>query len=282
MNQPKTVRAAGMGKFEYHRLFVADEQLTHAEVRVMAVLWDFSDRFCDESRPGRARIQSSAHVSRRKCDEALKKLLDGGYLTLRQEGGRGEGGKPLASVYALSIPPHWPEHSLPLRGNDPVDNPRGSSPLRGKERRGSSPLREQQFPPEGAALSPSGSTTLPPEGEPIRSLSYPDQIHASDAAGAPPPAHAHASPARGQLDDAESLDWGSADATAQEPDPYAWGTSTPGAEDDRPAQESAPTEPIPSTKQPAQDTAATDLAIGSGRQALREYLARAKTETTTR
>lgn len=96
-----------MDKFEYHKRMTADRALTHAEYRLLATLWDYADADGTNIHPGRERMEQHSTLSDKKVRDALRKLLDAGYIVETTKGGRVKGGRGLATVYRLSIPQAW-------------------------------------------------------------------------------------------------------------------------------------------------------------------------------
>lgn len=96
-----------MDKFEYHKRMTADRDLSHAEHRLLATLWDYSDPDGTNIRPGRERMVDHSTLGERTVRVALNALLDRGYLVKTTGGGRGKGGRGLATIYRLSIPQAW-------------------------------------------------------------------------------------------------------------------------------------------------------------------------------
>jgi hypothetical protein len=84
-------------------------------------------------RPGVARLKEDTNLSERSIRDMLAKLVDAGWLKLSAHGGR-RGGRGMANVYSLTIPPHlWITN--PARGAPPQDvplNPAGDAPYQPK------------------------------------------------------------------------------------------------------------------------------------------------------
>lgn len=282
--QPISMKETGMGKFEYHKQLVADRHLKgEGRLRVLLAMWDYSDKDGRRIRPGRERLMRHTNLKSSATDAALKFLVGNGYLVVQNEGGRGRGGRGLATVYELGVPGHWPKE-IDADGQPRSENtPSWREVLRGETSCDDGTFGGETSRRDEETSRRDGQNPPPPRdpSDPFHTPSHHHEI----SAGAHPP-----EPASGELDwgadaDGDSraqsyctngLDWSSAQ------DEQGWDTSTPGAEGDRVTQVSAPTEPAPSTKQPAQDTPAADQAIGPGYQAFLEYRARAKTDTTTR
>lgn len=77
--------------------------LSHAEYRVLMILFSYSDEKGRNIRPGKDRIVKESRASEPTVRKALHELIRTGWIVLTEEGGN-QHGKGKANVYALSTP----------------------------------------------------------------------------------------------------------------------------------------------------------------------------------
>lgn len=82
---------------------VRGADLTHAEFRVLMILFSYSSENGRNIRPGKERIVRDARASEPTVRKALRELQRKGWIVLTEEGGN-QHGKGKANVYALSTP----------------------------------------------------------------------------------------------------------------------------------------------------------------------------------
>ncbi|PWF82353.1 hypothetical protein DEJ38_06550 [Kocuria rosea] len=127
--QAKTPGDKGF-KFWWHKMATRDGELTAAQYRVLMAVWDYTDEHGRNAFPGRDGIARGSACAPRTVDRTLPVLTAGCYLTVMDEGGRGKGGRGLATVYALGVPTHWqdetPANVTGVSEVSPVDNETGN------------------------------------------------------------------------------------------------------------------------------------------------------------
>lgn len=195
-----TMSSAGMDKFEWHRRVVSDPGIkTLPQLRTLLALWDFSDKHGRNVRPGRQLLIERSQVRKSSLDAALRFLVKQGYLVVRSEGGRGRGGRGLATVYELGVPALW----ITQETSQPTGVFSGET--------------SQDF----AETSQDSALNLPTGWDPSE-----EHQKNRPSSSAHPPADALHSTATGTDDDGNPCDWDLSTPTPRLPryaDEYDWG-----------------------------------------------------------
>lgn len=91
-----------MNKFEYLKIVVADERITHAELRVLIAFWNYVDNKELCAFPSINMISKASTVSERVVKRCISSLENKGFLiTVKKGGGRGS-----STARRLSLPQH--------------------------------------------------------------------------------------------------------------------------------------------------------------------------------
>ena len=260
-----------MSKFEYHKHAVSDRGLKgEARFRVLVAMWDYSDKDGKRIRPGRERLMRHTNLKSSATDAALKFLVGNGSLVRQNEGGRGRGGRGLATVYELGVPGHWPKE-IDADGQPRHENtPSWREVLRGETSRDDGTFSGETSRRDGETSRRDG-TNPPPPRDPSDLSQTPSHHHRSSAGAQPP------EPASGGLDWGADAD-GDSHAQAHSAEDFDWDIT----EDDRDAHEAPQAEPTPAQTRPPQDAPPAAQEIGPNQQRVRDMLARSKSDTLTR
>ncbi|RBP64147.1 hypothetical protein DFO66_10719 [Brevibacterium sanguinis] len=103
-----------MKKFDWFNACMRGaDDLSHAEHRLLTILWSYSDAKGANIRPGRKRLIEESCIHRNSLDKCLNRLIELGYLVLVEQGGN-QVKKGWANVYRLGYPHR-------LHGENPGD-----------------------------------------------------------------------------------------------------------------------------------------------------------------
>lgn len=274
------MKETGMSKFEYHKRLVSDRRLTgEGRLRVLLAMWDYSDKDGRRIRPGRARLMRHTNLKSSATDSALKFLVANGYLVVQNEGGRGRGGRGLATVYELGVPGYWPRE-IDADGQSRDENTPSWREVFRKETSRRDGTFEQETSRRDEETSRHDGQNPPPRRDPSDLYQNYSHHHPGFSEGAPPPAFEGASNSPHPDADGNAQDWGLSGSAS-----YDWGTQddtqpNPSGQGWEPAKDTAP-EPAdpPTPSAPSHDASGSDQ-IGTGRRALQELLAQRRTNNT--
>jgi hypothetical protein len=156
-------------KFAHQKATVRDANIQHAEFRVLSFVWSFMGKD-GTGWVDRQTMYSECPVSKRKVDDALKTLVQRGYLTVLNPGGRNKGGRGKATTYALSLPDAAPAADSPA---EPVDSSQKTTALTAVDEEGNHRtecIKPPHSVPDTTAVATENHRT---DDGPIRSSSFP-------------------------------------------------------------------------------------------------------------
>lgn len=107
-------------KFAWLRQVFTDPATSHLACRVAGLLIDHINGVTGEAWPSQSRLAEAASVTPRAIQNALKKLISGGHLTVRKTPGRTNRYRPLIKP----VNGRSPDGARPMNAGSKTDEPR--------------------------------------------------------------------------------------------------------------------------------------------------------------